>query len=121
VSELPSLVEECLRGGEKAIGGLFTFVTFCEASIELSPFTAKAPDIARDMTRRSGVKWGEGGLERMEDSSEAVKRGLQRVFGVRIIFWRAFPGSACCQGQEAQHVAWRARLSDRRNKPALRG
>jgi hypothetical protein len=82
VSELPSLVKECLVDGEKAIGELFTFVTFCEASIALSPFTARAPDLARDMTLRSGVQWGDGGLKRMEENAEAVKRGLQDEAGL---------------------------------------
>jgi hypothetical protein len=77
VSDTQLAVESCLKSGEKAIGELFTFVTFCEASIELSPFTAMAPELARDMTRRSGAQWGEGALERMEVGAHAVKRGLE--------------------------------------------
>lgn len=82
MSELPLLVKECLADGERAIGELFTFATFCEASIALSPFTARAPDLARDMTLRSGVQWGDGGLKRMEKNAEALKRGLQDEAGL---------------------------------------
>jgi hypothetical protein len=82
MAETFELLEKALADGEKAIGELFTFVTFCEASIELSPFTAKAPELARDMTKRSGVAWGDGALLRMESSAEAVKRGVSDLPGL---------------------------------------
>lgn len=82
MAETFELVEKALADGEEAIGELFTFVTFCEASINLSPFTAKAPELARDMTKRSGVTWGDGSLRRMELHAEAVKRGVSDLRGL---------------------------------------
>ena len=62
MAETFELLRKALADGEAAIGELFTFVTFCEASIGLSPFTARAPELAKDMTNRSGVTWGDGSL-----------------------------------------------------------
>jgi hypothetical protein len=82
MTETFKLLEKALADGENAIGELFTFVTFCEASMNLSPFTAKAPELARDMTKRSGVTWGDDALHGMELYADAIKRGISDLRGL---------------------------------------